>query len=246
MLIAQMSDIHAAADNQYLDRFERALLWLSQWSPDVLVLTGDLTDGGWNEGYRKIAALLAHQPYPTLLIPGNSDDSALMRQTWSNAFWRRDSSSSLLHFCYSTQNLDLCGLDSTVSGYAHGSLRDRLSWLDEHLLQSAPKPIMLFVHHHLFPSGIPALDAAMCQDSDDLANLLSKHPGRILAIATGHVHRPAAGTFAGIPTSLCGAICPANPLWFGTPIVPSAIEPSMMMIHRYVDGCLSSHHVAIN
>jgi len=245
MLIAQISDIHAATGNHFLDDFERALQWLSQLSPDVLVLTGDLIDETWHEGYKKIAGLLNDQPYPTLLLPGNSDDPVLMRKTWSDTYWLADEPSALLHFRYSTESLDLLGIDSTVSGHVHGRLQGRLAWVEEHLMQSGTKPSMLFLHHHLFPSGIPTLDETMCRDRAELERILMKYPGRVLAIATGHVHRPVAGTFAGVPTSICGAICSANPLWFEAPIIPSVGEPPMLMVHRYVNGCLSSHHVAI-
>ena len=44
MLIAQVSVIHAAPDNDHLARFDRVLRWLAQLQPDALVLSGDLTD----------------------------------------------------------------------------------------------------------------------------------------------------------------------------------------------------------
>ena len=46
MLIAQVTDIHAAPGNENLSRFDRALSWLTHLQPDVLVITGDLTDSG--------------------------------------------------------------------------------------------------------------------------------------------------------------------------------------------------------
>jgi len=63
------------------------LSWLNQVSPDVLVLTGDLPVGFWQERYRQIAARLDEQSYPSLLLPGNSNDRGLMRQMWGNGHW---------------------------------------------------------------------------------------------------------------------------------------------------------------
>lgn len=82
MLIAQITDIHAAPDNDYLQRLEQVLSWLEQVGPDIMVLSGDLTDGGWDEGYVRIADQLKEQAYPTLILPGNSDDRVCMRKTW--------------------------------------------------------------------------------------------------------------------------------------------------------------------
>lgn len=67
MLIAQFSDIHAAADNDNLSRLDRALAWLDRIAPDALVLTGDLIDNGEIEGYSAIAARLATRPYPAFI-----------------------------------------------------------------------------------------------------------------------------------------------------------------------------------
>lgn len=78
-----------------------------------------------------------------------------------------------------------------------------------------------------------------------LEELIRRTPARLLAISTGHVHRPIAGTFAGIPAYICGSVCPANPVWFGTVNVPPVGEPPALMIHRYVDNVLTSHHVCV-
>jgi 3',5'-cyclic AMP phosphodiesterase CpdA len=55
MRIAQVSDIHAAPENDHLNRFDQVLILLAHLQPDVLILTGDLTDGHWREGYKQTA-----------------------------------------------------------------------------------------------------------------------------------------------------------------------------------------------
>ncbi|WP_225758810.1 metallophosphoesterase [Leclercia sp. Marseille-Q4284] len=161
MLIAQVSDIHAAPDNDHLARFDRVLGWLAQLQPDVLVLSGDLTDDGWLEGYRQIAARLGKVPYASLILPGNSDDRRLMRSVWGENAWAKDACDGALH------------------------------------------------------------------------------------IASGHVHRPIAGMFAGIPAHICASVCPANPVCFGTERVPPAEDAPGLMIHRYMNSVLTSHHVRV-
>lgn len=245
MLIAQVTDIHAAEDNDHLQRFEQVLCWLKQVSPDVLVLTGDLTDGGWTEGYAEIAARLEQQTWPSLLLPGNSDHRNQMRQTWGNARWAQDTPGEFLHFSHDAGQIHLLGLDSAVSGQSYGCVSDRLEWLKMQLNKGGETPTLLFLHHHVFPSGIAGLDETMCRGLDELETLITSAPRRILAVSSGHVHRPVAGTFAGIPAHICGSVCPANPLWFGSTTVPPARETPMLMIHRYEQGELSSHHVCI-
>lgn len=120
MLIAQVTDIHAAPDNTNLQRFDRVLTWLSHLSPDILVLTGDLTDGGWSEGYAQIANGLTAQSYPSLLLPDNADNRDLMRHVWGKGAWAHDSSEDALHFSYNRRGLHLIGLDTAVSENSYG------------------------------------------------------------------------------------------------------------------------------
>jgi hypothetical protein len=50
---------------------------------------------------------------------------------------------------------------------------------------------------------------------------------------------------AGIPAHICGSICAANPLWFGSTDIPAVNEPPMIMIHRLAADGLVSNHVAV-
>lgn len=244
MLIAQVSDIHASSENDHLQRFERVLTWLADLQPDILVLTGDLTDGGWREGYQQIAERLERQNYPSLILPGNSDDRHLMAMIWGSV-GRSDTPTQALHFSHQAGELRLIGLDSTVDRQDYGSVNGHLEWLDKQLNDAGNSPALLFMHHHVFESGIPTLDESMCRGIDLLETLIKNAPARLLAIAAGHVHRPVAGTFAGLPAYICGSVCPANPVWFGTENIPPVAEPPALMIHRYVNNRLTSHHVCV-
>lgn len=244
MLIAQVSDIHASSENDHLQRFERVLTWLADLQPDILVLTGDLTDDGWREGYQQIAERLERQNYPSLILPGNSDDRHLMAMIWGSV-GRSDTPTQALHFSHQAGELRLIGLDSTVDRQDYGSVNGHLEWLDKQLNDAGNSPALLFMHHHVFESGIPTLDESMCRGVDLLETLIKNAPARLLAIATGHVHRPVAGTFAGLPAYICGSVCPANPVWFGTENIPPVAEPPALMIHRYVNNRLTSHHVCV-
>lgn len=245
MLIAQVSDIHAAPENDHLLRFDKVLQWLAHLQPDVLVLSGDLTDGRWHEGYEKIAERLCQLRYPTLILPGNSDDRRLMRSVWGENRWSNTAADGALHAVHRLDGLRLIGLDSTVDEQDYGSLTEHLDWLEKELSQPSDMPAMLFMHHHVFATGIPTLDGNMCRDLDRLDALVKSTPARLLAISGGHVHRQVGGMFAGIPAYICGSVCPANPVWFGTVNVPPVSDPPALMVHRYVDNVLSSHHVSV-
>lgn len=244
MIIAQLSDIHASPNNANLARFEHALAWLETVGPDILVLTGDLIDDGWHEGYSTIAHLLNRLTYPVLILPGNADDREAMKRTW-NGMWVSDAPAGALNVIMDTGELRLIGIDTTLVGNAAGSLRHQLNWLENALTTGNATDSVIFMHHHVFASGIPTMDEIMCGGSAELADMLTRLPHKPLAIATGHVHRPMAGSFAGIPAYICGSVCPANPLWFGGDKVPPVNDPAMLTIHRFRDGVLVSHTVSV-
>ena len=81
MLIAQMTDIHigfapgqepeALNHSRFRATLERLLEAPNR--PDMLVLTGDITDQGDVESFDRAAALLAGCPFPVWPMVGNHD-----------------------------------------------------------------------------------------------------------------------------------------------------------------------------
>lgn len=241
MIIAQISDIHAAPGNDNLARFDRALAWLKHVMPDVLVITGDLIDDGWTGGYRAFAARLKSMPWSTYVLPGNSDERTAMGVLYQGATGASDA----LHFAADCGEIRLIGLDSTLATTPAGSVAEHLPWLDTALSAPGPATSILFLHHHVFASGIAPLDEIMCLDHQALHDFLLHHPRRPAMIASGHVHRPISGSLAGIPAWICGSLCPVNPAWFGTPNVPPVTDAPSLMLYRYAGGVLTSHLVNV-
>lgn len=244
MIVAQASDIHAAPDNDNLTRFDRALSWLTALELDALVLSGDLIDDGWVQGYEEIAVRLRGLRCPVLLLPGNSDDRNAM---WE-AFPERVGAvadHAAMHFVAQIGDLRLIGIDTCLSDTSAGNVGEHVSWLEAALMQAGTDASLVFAHHHLVGSGIEPMDASMALGVPLLRDMLRRCARRPLAFSTGHVHRAMTGMLAGVPVHVCGSICPANPLWFGGPVVPGAHEGPMVMIHRLADGGLVSSHVAV-
>src|SRR3712207_3763592 len=89
MLIAQVTDFHllAAGRLAYGTIDTRALvdrafdkLGRLDPRPDLVVVTGDVTDDGHPEAYAHAAALLRRLAVPALAIPGNHDARAPFRR----------------------------------------------------------------------------------------------------------------------------------------------------------------------
>ena len=86
VLIAQITDTHVgfepeAGENEFnFVRFRNVLghLLAQPVQPDLLILSGDLTDNGSSECYRRIRELMSECPIPYEIIPGNHDSRDVM------------------------------------------------------------------------------------------------------------------------------------------------------------------------
>src|SRR5688572_26915768 len=94
MLIAQLSDPHIRSPGQLLyDRIdtagylERAVAHVLRLDPlpDIVIITGDLVDGGKADEYALLRSLLAPLPMPLYVIPGNHDARGPLRAAFAEA-----------------------------------------------------------------------------------------------------------------------------------------------------------------
>ena len=166
MLVAQISDIHARPDLSSLRTLERAIGWLRTLRPDALVISGDLVDGGWRQGYRLIAESLRSLDCPVHLLPGNGDDVLLMRSELA-AVGTCAAATGPMHFHAAINGLTLCGVDVTVAGQSYGDVLPHLPWLTS-ALADVTTPILLFMHQPPIRIGIEALDHVRCRNEDVL------------------------------------------------------------------------------
>jgi len=176
MIVAQATDIHAGIDNDNFLRFEKAVAWLGELRPDYVVISGDLVDDGWIEGHNRLGKMLKLLPFRTFVIPGNSDDKNAMRSALPGFIG--SNVAGPLHFTEYCDDVLLLGLDATVDGAAYGDVTDHLPWLRRKLEAFPIGTAMLFIHHHIFPSGIRLIDEVMCRGIDELAELLELHGHR--------------------------------------------------------------------
>ena len=133
--------------------------------------------------------------------------------------------------------LDLLLLDSSVPGKPHGELdAPTLQWLEATLAASPDKPALVFLHHPPFKTGIWHMDRQNLFNAGELAAVVSRHP-RVQRIATGHVHRAALTTFAGVATTICPAPNHAVDLDLAELREPSfKVEPPAFHLHSWFPG----------
>jgi Icc protein len=177
--------------------FEKALRHAMAHHADAeaLIISGDLSDLGEEADYFRLKSMLKEVTIPVHLCIGNHDDRETMVTTFpdctdKNGFVQKLVPLSNGHAIL----LDSWGKDSHAGHFCQA----RASWLTEQLA-ILPGPIWIFLHHHIVPTGVPALDRIILLDADRLGECLAPHKDKIAHIFHGHCHLPLAGTFQGIP-----------------------------------------------
>jgi len=174
--------------------------------PEAIVLTGDLTDRGDADSYRRLRAVV--EPVAVRLgarviwVMGNHDDRAALR----TGLLDRSPSAQPLDEVHWLGGLRVIVLDTTVPGRHHGELTgQQLSWLAAELATPAPEGTLLAMHHPPVPSVLDLAVLVELQGQDRLAAVLAGTDVR--TILAGHLHVSTTATFAGIPVSVAAAGC---------------------------------------
>jgi 3',5'-cyclic AMP phosphodiesterase CpdA len=242
MLIAQISDPHIKSPGQllydridtagYLERAVAHVLALDP-QPDVVIMTGDLVDGGKPEEYAHLRRLIAPLAMPVYVIPGNHDAREPLRAAFADRGYFP--ASGFLQYTVDDLPVRLIALDTLVEGKGHGALCDeRLAWLDARLGEQTGKPVMLFMHHPPFECGIEAFDHARLQEGDDRLTELVRRHGNVERAVCGHVHRPIQVRWAGTMASIAPATAHQATLDLhdGAPL-SMMMEPPAIALHQW-------------
>lgn len=187
MRLIQISDCHLHADPDARSRLgfpyrqlEAVIEQVASLRPDILLVTGDVSQDESPASYRLAAELFDGVGCPWFWLAGNHDHPHFMSE---------------LHPFHAELDLGawrlLC-LDSRVAGQAGGALGDeQLAQLSQSLELSCeqdPRPILLAMHHHPLPIGSDWMDALGLADRDALWELLGGYP-QVRAILCGHIHQ---------------------------------------------------------
>jgi 3',5'-cyclic-AMP phosphodiesterase len=139
--------------------------------PDLVLLTGDITDDGSVEGLRRVSELVGGLSAPVLALAGNHDAGNHVRTVFGSTdtvevgAWR------------------VLAVESSVTGEIHGSvdvdaLMARLDRLDD-------RPTLIAIHHPpLSPSTHPWFQLV---GAEELLAALGARP-HVRAVVSGHLH----------------------------------------------------------
>ena len=250
-VIAQLSDIHVRprgvlyqglVDSNAM--FARAIAALNRLNPvpDLVLITGDLTDEGSPEEYEALCELLAPLKHPFAVMPGNHDERDHLRRAFADHPWLPHEGELL--YAIDVGVVRVLALDTTVPGLHHGALSPAsLIWLERELAMNVERPVVIAMHHPPFSTGIPYLDLYGLRDVDAFVDVVSRYD-HIDRIVAGHVHRSMQTRVGRVPV----LTCPSTTTQIALRVEPDAepasyLEPPAFMLHRWGEHprCAVSH-----
>ncbi len=208
MLIAHLTDPHVHDDPGHAHncQLSEAVTRINamQSRPDLVIITGDLTNDGQSNEYEQLSFILSPLDIPCYVIPGNHDARDLMRATFlpetGNGYLPPDG--DFLHYTIEQFPLRIIALDTLEPGKPFGRLcEQRLNWLSERLVEERKRPTIVIMHHPPFISGLTYMDTMRCMDGPALEAIIADAPN-VERVLCGHLHRPAFVRFGGTIASI--------------------------------------------
>ncbi|MEE4201951.1 metallophosphoesterase [Erythrobacter sp.] len=257
VLIAQITDTHIgfepeAGENEFnFVRFRNVLghLLSQPVQPDLLILSGDLTDGGQAECYERIRDTVADCGFPVAVIPGNHDNREEMLRAFPDCPTADGFAQFAIELGEGDDMLRVLCLDSFEPGRHGGAFCEtRAAWLARELADHPDTPTVLFLHHPPVVAGIEWMDPRPGEEWYRRFHDTVRGHSQIASIQAGHLHRPLHSVVEGIPLSVTPAVAPAVALDLrpmdadvadSRPIV--AAEPPFYSLHLWRGGALVSH-----
>jgi 3',5'-cyclic AMP phosphodiesterase CpdA len=238
--IAQISDLHVrGARVKSAKAFDRYLIdciaAVNACAPDVVIATGDLTQTGSEEEYRRLRELMSSLTVAYYVTPGNHDDPTALRRVYRDHRYLFEADSHL-SYTVDAGDVRLLILDSMKPGRAGGYLDAiRLSWLQQQL-QSSREPVMIALHHPPFATGVWPMDWLGFAHLRELEQLVRSHT-RVRRIASGHVHCARTAFWGGTVACSSPSIAPQHLLiGLGWRVPKFHFEPSGFLMHIWNDG----------
>lgn len=238
--IVQISDTHLFADDQ------RELLGIAtteslsavlqsirqlQPQPDILLLTGDLSQDETPRSYERLRDLIAALEIPAYWLPGNHDQPWLMAETLCNGLI---STTKVVQ----KGGWNLILLNSMADGKVYGELSvAELTWLEQQLQQS-DHPTLVALHHPPCRIGSDWMDQIGLRQPDRLFAVLDRYP-QVKLVLFGHIHQEFEAERAGM--RLLG--CPSTCVQFKPQSPDFAIDdrgPGLRLLQLYADGQFES------
>jgi len=253
MLIAQISDLHVQ-ERPGLDgvlastHLRRCIATLNRLNPrpDLVLMTGDLTERGGLQEYRMLQSVIGELDIPYLLIPGNHDHPDHLRAVFAQDAYLQ-AGHPFIQYVDESWPVRIVALDTTTRGGHHGVLcPERLQWLAARLAEQPDRTTVVMMHHLPVDTGIRQMDAiGLLEGRDEFVRIVGAH-ANVERVLCGHLHRT---IFCRIGQTLACS-CPGTAHQVELDLADPGrladnFEPPGYLLHWVRPGATITHHAVI-
>lgn len=179
--IVHLSDIHYS-DAYFIPEIANSMLdSINLLKPDIVVITGDLTENGFAAEYNGVKRFIDRiECKNKVLVPGNHDSKNAGYLHFEDLFENRFSSQNF-------RNVTVVGADSSQPDLNEGHIgRENYGWIKEAFSREDFK--VFAVHHHLIPIPLAGRENTVLVDAGDVLELLNHC--NVNLVLCGHCHIP--------------------------------------------------------
>lgn len=222
LLVAQLTDTHLFADGTKTmfdcrtnQTFAAVMQQLAQVQPrpDLLLLTGDISQDDTAESYAYARSLIGPLQIPTYWLRGNHDQNG-------DAIEQLNGDRITAEKSFEQGGWRFILLDSMVLDQPGGQLSQlQLEYLEQQLQDE--KPTLVAVHHHPIDCGVKYMDDIRLSNADDLFAVLDRYP-QVKLVICGHIHQEFAAERSGVT-------------YLGTPSTCIQLKPNQTEIELDTD-----------
>lgn len=182
IVIAHVSDLHCGSIYFMPALANRVINELNDLAPDIVVVTGDLTDMGFQQEFRKARNLINQLECDNIMVlPGNHDARNVGEIHFAEYFGARNSE---LEF----DGARVIGLDSTEPDLDSGRIgRGMYKWVQDRCGDPDEFKVVC-LHHHLIPVPGTGRERNIAYDAGDVLRVLSGCG--VDVVLCGHKHVP--------------------------------------------------------
>ncbi|WP_414829722.1 metallophosphoesterase family protein [Alteromonas sp. H39] len=172
---------HEAHDNNPATSLQAVLSLLMQASPDMLIVTGDISGDDSPQSYRLFLSMLTDTlgDTPWYVIPGNHDGNPSFEASLDHKQLRAGSPVSL-------GNWEIHGIDTRFKGTLGHASASELDAVAKAMQTHPQHHHLLALHHHILPSD-SWMDRHCLTNAKEVAQWIVQQPG-LRAALHGHIH----------------------------------------------------------
>ena len=184
-LVAHISDLHISQTAFDEEVFMEAVTEINNLQPDMIILTGDLTENGYYKEFQQATKYLGMFESPLFAVPGNHDARNLGYQTFEDLIGEKSWKLTM------DDDFTVIGLDSSSPDEDSGQIgTPQHLWLEHQLDECViqEKFSIVSLHHHVVPIPQTGRERNVLSDAGDVLKTLSTH--EVDLVLSGHKHVP--------------------------------------------------------